>query len=87
MPGERKQLQPSAGAPLAWAEKIDVTAQQPGWSSYTLSDGTTLRVYPTIVEVWRFDDVYDQNNDPLYQTRFGLVQTITNVDVSLKKKA
>src|SRR5947209_19399050 len=48
------------------AEQIDFEAKAEPWSTYELSDGTTLKVRGILTGVLRIEGEYDQSGNPIY---------------------
>jgi len=48
------------------AEQIDFESKAEPWSSYELSDGTTLKVRVILTGVLRIEGEYDQSGNPIY---------------------
>jgi hypothetical protein len=45
---------------------MDVEDAKELWSEYHLSDGAILRIKQVATEIWKFDDLYDQEGNPQY---------------------
>jgi hypothetical protein len=56
------------------------------WSTYTLLDGTTLKVKSVLINVLRVAGMFAPNGDPLYQVNASLI-VATNAPESLRRKS
>lgn len=68
------------------AEYIPVRESHEVWNEYVLDDGTILRAKLVITEVYRFEELYDSDGNPVYQVKSSNVVTVRPPD-SLKKKS
>jgi len=63
------------------AEQIDFEAKAEPWSTYELSDGTTLKVRVILTGVLRIEGEYDQSGNPIY-----VVSSQTVIQANAPKK-
>jgi len=82
---EKRVMSPLPGMPESEAEKVEVVSSKEQWSVYSLNDGTTIQIKPTLTEVWRFSGLFDPEGNPIYQTKAILVQTVSSPP-DLRKK-
>jgi hypothetical protein len=48
---------------------IPVTSSQEQWNEYILDDGSLVRLKTVVTEIYRIDDVYSAEGDPLYHIK------------------
>src|SRR2546426_10544890 len=63
------------------AEQIDFESKAEPWSTYELSDGTTLKVRVILTGVLRIEGEYDQSGNPIY-----VVSSQTVIQANAPKK-
>src|SRR6266571_3981535 len=63
------------------AEQIDFEAKAEPWSTYELTDGTTLKVRVILTGVLRIEGEYDQSGNPIY-----VVSSQTVIQANAPKK-
>ncbi|GMR20527.1 MAG: hypothetical protein BMS9Abin36_1123 [Gammaproteobacteria bacterium] len=68
------------------AELMETESSEEKWSVFLLDDGTTLKLKPAVLEIWRVIDEYDANGDPKYMVKSQNMMTVYAPD-NLKKKA
>jgi hypothetical protein len=73
------------GAPVERSEPVAVKSVEEFWSSYTLADGSVLKMKPVVVEVIRLVDQFTAEGDPLYGMKVTMVTT-TKSPPRLRKK-
>jgi len=56
--------------------EIDMVEAKEVWSEYRLSDGTTLRVKPVMIAVFRADGQQSPDGEPVYNTKSTLVMDV-----------
>lgn len=56
--------------------EIDMLEAKEVWSEYRLSDGTTLRVKPVMIAVFRADGQQSPDGEPVYNTKSTLVMDV-----------
>jgi hypothetical protein len=62
----RGKISPAPGQPPRDAELMEVEEAKEQWSEYRLSDGSILRIKQVATEIWKIDDLYDQEGNPQY---------------------
>ena len=67
------------------ATVIDFRIEKEDWNEYQLLDGSHLRLRVVLSEVYRVNDEYDADGNPVYVTKSGNVLVIRATD-ELKKK-
>lgn len=68
------------------AEEIEFETDREAWNTYTLHDGTTLKVKAVLAEVLRVEGMYQQTGEPVYTVNASIVVSSSSPD-ALKKKA
>jgi hypothetical protein len=56
--------------------EVDMLESKESWSEYRLSDGTTLRVKPVMIAVFRADGQQSADGEPVYNTKSTLVMDV-----------
>ena len=69
------------------AIEVDFDADAEPWSTYKLSDGTTLKLRTTVTGVFRLDGEHDQMGNPLYNVSHTTLIRVINVPKNLKGTA
>jgi len=71
------------GKPIE-VDQMEVAEAGEQWSSYKLKDGTTVRLKPVAISIFRAQDLYNEDGEPVYIVRS---QNIIAADVpdELKK--
>jgi len=64
---------------------VDFEVEKENFSTYILHDGTSLKVKPVLVEVFRIEGVYQPNGDPVYGVQAQQILAI-NAPESLRRK-
>jgi hypothetical protein len=67
------------------AEEIEFETEKENWNSYILHDGTNLRIKTVLAGIFRVENEYGPNGDPIYVVNASPVIT-ANVPEQLKKK-
>ena len=65
------------------ANEIEILETRENWSMYRLADGTTLRIKPVMIAVFRADGQQGPAGEPVYNMKST---TITDVRVSPSNK-
>jgi hypothetical protein len=86
-------MSPSAGTmrvPLGYdprgkMEPRDVVAAKDGWSEYTLTDGSVIRLKAMLVDAKRAVDQYGDDGNPTYVFQFVVANQVIAPD-NLKKQ-
>ena len=73
---------PIDGAPDA--NEIEMLEAKENWSVYRLSDGTTLRIKPVMIAVFRADGQHGSGGEPVYNMKSTLI-TDVRVPTSARK--
>jgi hypothetical protein len=66
------------------ATEVDMVEAKEVWSEYRLSDGTTLRVKPVMIAVFRADGQQSPDGEPVYNTKSTLVMDVRTNGSSAK---
>ena len=69
------------------AVEVDFEADSEPWSTYKLSDGTTLKLRTTVTGVFRLDGEHDQMGNPVYNVSHTTLIRVINVPKNLKGAA
>ena len=67
------------------ATEVDFQTRREDWNEYQLMDGSIIRMKVVIGEIFRIDDLYDTEGNPVYQVRSSNVMMVRSPD-ELKKK-
>jgi len=74
------------GEPPKDAEFMEVRRSDEKWNEYELDDGAILRVKLAALEVWRIENEYDKDNNPMYIMKSQNLMTVT-VPESAKRRS
>lgn len=66
MPGPNKRIVQIAPGVSVEAIEVAIVAQNEQWSTYTLDDGTNLRLKHAVTRVFRVPNQFNGNGDPVY---------------------
>lgn len=81
-----KQLTlPDPNVPLE-ATDVAVVESVERFSEIRLEDGTTLRIKPAIVQVFRADDRWDADGNPIYIVRSQNILSVLDTPKALMKR-
>jgi hypothetical protein len=69
--------------PPQQATEIEMLEAKEKWSEYRLADGTTLRLKPVMIAVFRADGQYTSDGEPVYNMKSTLI-TDVRAPASLK---
>jgi hypothetical protein len=56
--------------------EIEILEAKERWSEYRLADGTTLRLRPVMIAVFRADGQYTPDGDPVYDMKSTLITDV-----------
>ena len=56
--------------------EIEILEAKERWSEYRLADGTTLRLRPVMIAVFRDDGQYTPDGDPVYNMKSTLITDV-----------
>jgi len=73
------------GEPPKDAELIEVQKADEKWSVYQLDDGTLLKFRAVVTEVWRIENEYDPEGNPIYAIKSQNIFSVSTPD-ELKRK-
>ena len=71
--------------PTGKIEQRDIVTSKDGWSEYTLSDDSVIRVKAVVIDVKRAVNQHDAQGEPLYVFQVAVVTNVVAPD-KLKKK-
>ena len=84
-PSQPGTMQISLGYdPRGKMEPRDVVGSKEGWSEYTLSDGSVIRIKAALLDAKRAVDQYSDDGNPIYVYQFAVVNQVNAPD-KLKK--
>lgn len=78
--GIRRKIQVAPGEPPKDAELIEVQQSSEQWNQYLLGDGTVIKLKVVVTEVWRVENEYDADGNPVYLVRSKNVLAVTSPD-------
>ena len=64
--------------------EIEILEAKERWSEYRLADGTTLRLRPVMIAVFRADGQYTPDGDPVYDMKSTLITDVRRPDSAAK---
>ena len=56
--------------------EVEILEAKERWSEYRLADGTTLRLRPVMISVFRADGQYTPDGDPVYNMKSTLITDV-----------
>ena len=56
--------------------EVEILEAKERWSEYRLADGTTLRLRPVMISVFRADGQYTPDGDPIYNMKSTLITDV-----------
>ncbi len=56
--------------------EIEILEAKERWNEYRLADGTTLRLRPVMIAVFRADGQYTPDGDPVYNMKSTLITDV-----------
>ena len=56
--------------------EIEILEAKERWSEYRLADGTTLRLRPVMIAVFRDDGQYTLDGDPVYNMKSTIITDV-----------
>ncbi len=65
---------------------VSITKTEEHWNIYKLSDGTTLRARPIMVEIARQHNKFDSKGNPIYTITGGMIYELKSPKKLMKKK-
>lgn len=71
--------------PTGKIEPVDIVSSKDGWSEYTLTDGSVLRVKAAVLDVKSAVGQYSPDGDPIYLIQAAVVTQVKAPD-NLKRK-
>jgi hypothetical protein len=64
--------------------EIEILEVKERWSEYRLADGTTLRLRPVMIAVFREDGQYTPDGDPVYNMKSTLITDVRGQNPAAK---
>lgn len=86
MAATRRELPIGPSGPLKFAQLVEIQQSNEHWNQYLLSDGTVIKMKLVATEVWRFEDQWDNEGNPVYVVKSSNVVTVNPPD-QLRRKA
>ncbi|NQU59927.1 MAG: hypothetical protein HQ512_02255 [Rhodospirillales bacterium] len=80
-----KKKPKKAGRKVGDPIPVSIKSAEEHWNIYKLSDGTTVRARPILIEIARQHDKFDDKGSPIYTITGGVIQELT-VPKRLRKK-
>ena len=80
--GKPKKARRKVGSPIP----VSIKKAEENWSVYKLSDGTTLRSRPVMVDVVRKHNTFDDKGNPTYTITGGMIYELKAPNKLKKKK-
>ena len=65
---------------------VSIKKAEENWNVYKLSDGTTLRARPIMVEISRKHNTFDDKGNPVYTITGGMIYDLKAPNKLRKKK-
>jgi hypothetical protein len=62
--------------PAQNTNEIEMLEAKESWSVYRLADGTTLRVKPVMIAVFRSDDQHTAEGEPVYNMKSTIITDV-----------
>jgi hypothetical protein len=56
--------------------EVEMLEAKERWSEYRLADGTTLRLKPVMIAIFRADGQYTPDGDPVYNMKSTLITDV-----------
>jgi hypothetical protein len=72
----RIQLDDIHTASVESMTEIEILETNERWSEYRLADGTTLRLRPVMISVFRADGQYTPDGEPVYNMKSTLITDV-----------
>jgi hypothetical protein len=66
--------------------EIEILEANERWSEYRLADGTTLRLRPVMIAVFRADGQYTPDGDPVYNMKSTLITDVRAPESAAKPR-
>jgi len=66
------------------ATEVKFQTRKEDWNEYQLMDGSVLKMKLVVAEVYRIENVYDEENNPVYQVKSTNLLVVKSPD-ALKK--
>ena len=64
--------------------EIEIIEAKERWSEYQLADGTTLRLRPVMIAVFRDEGQYTPDGDPVYNMKSTLITDVRRPNPAAK---
>lgn len=85
MEAEHRNIPLGPGGDSFPAVRVNVDSEA-GFTEVKLDDGTVLRVKPTVIDAFRFEDRFDASGNPVYNVTTAIITTLLVVPDKLKKQ-
>lgn len=70
-----------------WAELVQVQDTQEKWNQYLLADGSVVRFKTVVTEIYRIEDEYDGEGNPVYFVKSANILSVNAPEELKGKKA
>lgn len=80
MPATRRKIPLGPGGPEKDAQLIEIQQSNEHWNQYLLGDGTVIKIKLVATEVWRVEDEWDYDGNPMYVIKSSNVVTVNPQD-------
>ena len=61
---------------LLTSTEVEMLEAKERWSEYRLADGTTLRLKPVLIAIFRAEGQYTQDGEPVYNMKSTLITDV-----------
>jgi len=85
MPPIKRKISFAPGGAEKDAQLIDIQQASEHWNQYLLGDGTVIKMKLVATEVWRVENEWDQEGNPIYVVRSTNVLSVNAADEVRKK--
>lgn len=80
MSGTRRKVRVGPDGPEKDAERVDIQQANEYWNEYLLADGSIIKLKVVATEVWRVENEYDADGNPVYLVKSQNVLNIISPD-------
>jgi len=74
------------GQPPKDGFSVEITQSKEPWTEYELDDGTTIKIKQVASEIWRLENEFDNDGNPVYVIKSSGVMAVTAPDDLKRKK-
>lgn len=69
MPRRTKIPYPAGSDRMVDAVSVEISNASEPWCDYELSDGSVIRIKTIVSEIWRIENEFDANGNPVYYVK------------------